>query len=241
MSGLWTNVVYLLIPTSNHNHRGSSVFLYPLYIFWFLHQTTTEKQAGLAATLLYIFWFLHQTTTNWVMLIILYCCISFDSYIKPQLYQWYYISKIVVYLLIPTSNHNRPHYHGILFWLYIFWFLHQTTTEWKERWPWYKLYIFWFLHQTTTEWALIRMVSGCISFDSYIKPQLLSVCVYAAAVVYLLIPTSNHNIYAANDFVQKVVYLLIPTSNHNSSTGITWCTSLYIFWFLHQTTTCLHH
>ena len=36
------------------------------------------------------------------------------------------------------------------------------------------LYIFWFLHQTTTitEPELIKL--GCISFDSYIKPQLMS-------------------------------------------------------------------
>ena len=34
---------------------------------------------------------------------------------------------------------------------------------------------------------------GCISFDSYIKPQLLAVTHAFSAVVYLLIPTSNHN------------------------------------------------
>ena len=33
-------------------------------------------------------------------------CISFDSYIKPQLAESYTTSKGVVYLLIPTSNHN---------------------------------------------------------------------------------------------------------------------------------------
>ena len=34
------------------------------------------------------------------------CCISFDSYIKPQLRRHQSCSKVVVYLLIPTSNHN---------------------------------------------------------------------------------------------------------------------------------------
>ena len=34
------------------------------------------------------------------------CCISFDSYIKPQLYNTANAFKSVVYLLIPTSNHN---------------------------------------------------------------------------------------------------------------------------------------
>ena len=33
-------------------------------------------------------------------------CISFDSYIKPQLYIIWKIYIYVVYLLIPTSNHN---------------------------------------------------------------------------------------------------------------------------------------
>ncbi len=34
-------------------------------------------------------------------------------------------------------------------------------------------------------------------------------------VVYLLIPTSNHNIQAYDIEALSVVYLLIPTSNHN--------------------------
>ena len=33
-------------------------------------------------------------------------CISFDSYIKPQPYFDTYVPTRVVYLLIPTSNHN---------------------------------------------------------------------------------------------------------------------------------------
>ena len=33
-------------------------------------------------------------------------CISFDSYIKPQLKDFSRILPKVVYLLIPTSNHN---------------------------------------------------------------------------------------------------------------------------------------
>ena len=34
---------------------------------------------------------------------------------------------------------------------------------------------------------------GCISFDSYIKPQLGYINTGLDTVVYLLIPTSNHN------------------------------------------------
>ena len=99
------------------------------------------------------------------------CCISFDSYIKPQHWVCGQLVCSVVYLLIPTSNHNWCH-------------------------PWwcsYLLYIFWFLHQTTTIRKLKIKVICCISFDSYIKPQLTAIAAVARNVVYLLIPTSNHN------------------------------------------------
>ena len=36
-------------------------------------------------------------------------------------------------------------------------------------------------------------------------------------VVYLLIPTSNHNMFNLIKGDGNVVYLLIPTSNHNLS------------------------
>ena len=40
---------------------------------------------------------------------------------------------------------------------------------------------------------LLCQMPCCISFDSYIKPQLLKRLANAMHVVYLLIPTSNHN------------------------------------------------
>ena len=121
------SVVYLLIPTSNHNFL-SSVWLQPLlYIFWFLHQTTTPSTNKKASS----------------------CCISFDSYIKPQLNNSSGLPYLVVYLLIPTSNHNA-------------WVPPDEPNA---------LYIFWFLHQTTTRLWLTHPASRCISFDSYIKPQ----------------------------------------------------------------------
>ena len=58
---------------------------------------------------------------------------------------------------------------------------------------------------------------SCISFDSYIKPQLCSMLHFITIVVYLLIPTSNHNTYGFTRINGKVVYLLIPTSNHNKN------------------------
>ena len=97
--------------------------------------------------------------------------IYFDSYIKPQQKMVLLLELCVVYLLIPTSNHNSYH------WLCDIWLL----------------YIFWFLHQTTTMRITIRLVLSCISFDSYIKPQRYSAMVIFLSVVYLLIPTSNHN------------------------------------------------
>ena len=77
-------VVYLLIPTSNHNFARLPKVLSTLYIFWFLHQTTTMNVYSMDGMLLYIFWFLHQTTTYNSTRSVDACCISFDSYIKPQ-------------------------------------------------------------------------------------------------------------------------------------------------------------
>ena len=165
---------------------------------------------------LYIFWFLHQTTTSAWWCIIFIGCISFDSYIKPQPLNLLMLSIVVVYLLIPTSNHNSglnfevedevvylliPTSNHNFCWanklfiaLYIFWFLHQTTTVQAIANALNKLYIFWFLHQTTTKEPCTIALNCCISFDSYIKPQQSSSNSYSLSVVYLLIPTSNHNI-----------------------------------------------
>ena len=227
-----------MIPTSNHNCKGKSYGAVGLYIFWFLHQTTTYRILSNGKDRLYIFWFLHQTTTfrlNWKrqfccisfdsyikpqrehepivkiarcisfdsyikpqLLAILtmsdYSCISFDSYIKPQLKLRNRFIHVVVYLLIPTSNHNL--------------LMRLPTTS--------LLYIFWFLHQTTTVVSVLSVNVSCISFDSYIKPQLPAGAECQQSVVYLLIPTSNHNWFASSSISPKVVYLLIPTSNHNS-------------------------
>ena len=102
----------------------------------------------------------------------LQCCISFDSYIKPQRLCGLSPTAYVVYLLIPTSNHNL------------------------------------------SAFIVVRL-----------------------CVVYLLIPTSNHNSPLPHAWWAMVVYLLIPTSNHNSHRSENHPSTLYIFWFLHQTTT----
>ena len=192
----------------------SSVF--PLYIFWFLHQTTTRFGRHPHTWALYIFWFLHQTTTVGIFLLLFFrcisfdsyikpqrrcrltagraSCISFDSYIKPQPCASFWLSERVVYLLIPTSNHNRP------------------------------------------SKKVVTSLS-CISFDSYIKPQPLRCISREESVVYLLIPTSNHN---WDGCVGCEIRLYIFWFLHQTTTARTNCCAhsrLYIFWFLHQTTT----
>ena len=73
------------------------------------------------------------------------------------------------------------------------------------------------------------ITQSCISFDSYIKPQLFFSNTPRFLVVYLLIPTSNHNCVSAISASVFVVYLLIPTSNHNRKMPYTSNRVLYIF------------
>ena len=167
-------------------------------------------------TMLYIFWFLHQTTTGRGEGAQKGCCISFDSYIKPQHIDSRHIEKSCC---ISFDSYIKPQ----------------------------------------LKWNNYLTKNGCISFDSYIKPQLLASARLAAAccisfesyikpqqplddglvvlVVYLLNPTSNHNVIHSALFQKLVVYLLNPTSNHNPAAGTSLSPWLYIFWILHQTTT----
>ena len=123
-------------------------------------------------------------------------CISFDSYIKPQPVPIPGYAATVVYLLIPTSNHN---------------FMDHLDEG---------AYVVYLLIPTSNHNA---KGGG----------------VFEAVVVYLLIPTSNHNYGLSLQQGKEVVYLLIPTSNHNQRAHEYIFNELYIFWFLHQTTTGL--
>ena len=166
-------------------------------------------------------------------------CISFDSYIKPQLTYYLSCQDKVVYLLIPTSNHNSHlcfrSLHGVVYLL-----IPTSNHNWRcKNNNMVQLYIFWFLHQTTTWRLRVPLRVRCISFDSYIKPQQMHLIRTSKHVVYLLIPTSNHNGRRYLRKTSRVVYLLIPTSNHNLLFLCQLLSVLYIFWFLHQTTT--HH
>ena len=143
-------VVYLLIPTSNHNRDGLGALSFSLYIFWFLHQTTTIGMQQSVVGELYIFWFLHQTTTLPEGVHPLDGCISFDSYIKPQLSR---LRQVLMSGCISFDSYIKPQLIG--------------------------------------EYGTSSL--RCISFDSYIKPQHKYRYAWKRSVVYLLIPTSNHN------------------------------------------------
>ena len=143
-------------------------------------------------------------------------CISLYSYIKPQLLVFHTFHVPVVYLYIPTSNHNSVLVRccrADVVYLYIPTSNHNLAGIGVSV---AMLYIFIFLHQTTTCRLVCFISKSCISLYSYIKPQPPMCKVLTITVVYLYIPTSNHNVKptAVADF--KVVYLYIPTSNHNS-------------------------
>ena len=123
------------------------------------------------------------------------------------------------------------------------------------------LYIFRFLHQTTTFWLLYFHILRCISFVFYIKPQLqlllLGIGYRCISFVFYIKPQLNLSLLIIKlrciSFVfyikpqrteqtrtkQLVVYLSFSTSNHNLGLTPHKGGSLYIFRFLHQTTTKL--
>ena len=164
---------------------------------------------------LYIVLFLHQTTTAYANQRNSYSCISYYSYIKPQPSGYQRPKCLVVYRTIPTSNHNTSFNFAIIPKLYIVLFLHQTTT---------------YLCQSVSWWC-------CISYYSYIKPQLIKFNYYEFSVVYRTIPTSNHNFFTLtydNDQLYIVLFLHQTTT---TSPELQNSLRLYIVLFLHQTTT----
>ena len=166
-------VVYLYIPTSNHNSKilsklGLSLYIFiflhqtttgqyaktninELYIFIFLHQTTTQHRCPQMSDQLYIFIFLHQTTTVRERLSGGRCCISLYSYTKPQLRE---VCSLRHFRCISLYSYTKPQPFGVC----------------------------------------AVAPARCISLYSYIKPQLLCRKGGLICVVYLYIPTSNHNL-----------------------------------------------
>ena len=163
--------------------------------------------------------------------------ISYYSYIKPQLFPIKDKTNGVVYRTIPTSNHNLMASGDTKCLLYIVLFLHQTTTLGRlteiKRW----LYIILFLHQTTTSTTTTSTTLSCISYYSYIKPQLLplNATLSLSCISYYSYIKPQPVTLATSKAC--VVYHTIPTSNHNIITDVFGQTPLYIILFLHQTTT----
>ena len=210
------SVVYLLIPTSNHN---LTLTLRPIsHVVYLLIPTSNHNCSrwGVLVILLYIFWFLHQTTTLGWQIPVQYRCISFDSYIKPQ----------------PEWQAVHCQTRCISFDSYI-----KPQLGWKPSALILRCISFDSYIKPQLSLSSCSRRICCISFDSYIKPQQQHLCSRYKLVVYLLIPTSNHNSACSLSLAIWVVYLLIPTSNHNIFCSLFIIGQLYIFWFLHQTTT----
>ena len=137
----------------------------------------------------------------------------------------------------PTSNHNSV-VNGInLLLLYIVLFLHQTTTISRSEslLSGCILYYSYIKPQLThTECGISR---SCISYYSYIKPQLVEISIGVCLVVYRTIPTSNHNLMACDTSCMPLYIVLFL----HQTTTVGWSdiqkVPLYIVLFLHQTTT----
>ena len=69
---------------ANHNFRYSIAASSALYIFWFLHQTTTLARTIAVGCGCISFDSYIKPQPSWWLTIRPACCISFDSYIKPQ-------------------------------------------------------------------------------------------------------------------------------------------------------------
>ena len=101
-------------------------------------------------------------------------CISFYSYIKPQQQYFNLYKQRVVYRSIPTSNRNyRVELIRHSYVVYRSIPTSNRNVRLHAREP-CTLYIVLFLHQTATHRTSTSILQGCISFYSYIKPQLLN-------------------------------------------------------------------
>ena len=187
--------------------------------------------------LLFIILFLHQTTTFGQGSFRYICCLSSCSYIKPQLWPFSLASRVVVYHLVPTSNHNTKHavkrlrhvvYHLVptsnhnvieVLDVELVVVYHLVPTSNHNLFPSVitilQLFIILFLHQTTTVMVALMSAICCLSSCSYIKPQLCgfsshSLCCCLSSCSYI---KPQHLVKA--HFGISVVYHLVPTSNHN--------------------------
>ena len=208
-----------------------------LFIILFLHQTTTKVSLSLYNSSLFIILFLHQTTTIHGRVCAPLGCLSSCSYIKPQHSINVFLSSVVVYHLVPTSNHNyswpRMRPPG----LFIILFLHQTTTLNKRFFversclsscsyikpqPVHFIYGLALCCLSSCSYikpqpsaVLSLFPISCLSSCSYIKPQLTrryrSICSGCLSSCSYIKPQRRRRRYRR----YRVVYHLVPTSNHN--------------------------
>ena len=147
--------------------------------------------------------------------LVMRCCISYYSYIKPQHaggWQSWLLGCISYYSYIKPQRNRIWDKRGagcISYYSYIkpqhaplyspnFRVVYRTIPTSNHNGGAYsdvnnKLYIVLFLHQTTTYSQVAHPDAGCISYYSYIKPQHFSREAWEDFVVYRTIPTSNHN------------------------------------------------
>ena len=121
--------------------------------------------------------------------------------------------------------------------LYIVLFLHQTATIYGDNSGMLRLYIVLFLHQTATEGEGKTLCFSCISFYSYIKPQLFSLQPTRTASCISFYSYIKPQLYVSFGCSVWVVYRSIPTSNRNLDSMPFAFIKLYIVLFLHQTAT----
>ena len=121
----------------------------------------------------------------------------------------------VVYRTIPTSNHNCKTAHISIVRLYIVLFLHQTTTIRSFIVSNISCISYYSYIKPQLMAMSVMTTACCISYYSYIKPQPVVYVLQTCLVVYRTIPTSNHNLPTTVSWRTQVVYRTIPTSNHN--------------------------
>ena len=142
-------IVSYLFSTSNHNLDA-----------------TVAEHPRLSLT-----FFLHQTTTQLVVLLSHANCLLPFFYIKPQPRRLTPYNLTIVSYLFSTSNHNRCVVAVAEPPLSLTFFLHQTTTEWKNSSLSRQLSLTFFLHQTTTCFCCWYYSFYCLLPFFYIKPQ----------------------------------------------------------------------
>ena len=207
----------------------------------FLHQTTTFSDDDNDFDRCICLYSYIKPQQWWCIYTFPFCCICLYSYIKPQLLTCAYYHPSVVYVSIPTSNHNLRSKSLTISKLYMSLFLHQTTTIVYEVWVLSGCICLYSYIKPQPVLRLPFAPLGCICLYSYIKPQRnpkrLSdipscICLYSyikpqrrgfvralKTVVYVSIPTSNHNQMVEQQIKDIVVYVSIPTSNHNLGRG----------------------